>query len=305
MKRLLGFLASIGIMAGGASNVMAMTPINNHQKIDNNGIKNYNLKEKDRISGEKTLVFQFSGWIDKNKKFVGGDADYTSSLIKQYNDIQKWVVENKASNIELKSTISKFAATANYGRRQLINDVSWLFQKDVKIKSAIAHSESVGYGDYSYSNTVKILVNGNEEIKNFNSYGEEVFADFQLESKYTIDINFDYDVKNDINYTDSKYNSEIKLPDIGIKFSANDIETILSYSKSTYSNLVNKYINSVKGTSISHNNVISISKAIKGEDNNYTIGDKFQDSYIVTDQIFYVSFTSIDTDGTFNMLISY
>lgn len=298
MKKILGLLGAIGMTASGASNLMAMSPNSN----ENSNVKFLNLKE----SGSQSLSFTFSGWV-KDKKFVGGTVDYTSSLVDQYNVFQQWMKDNNASNVKVKSAKSKFWQTQATGQLDLSYNVAWLFKSNVQIKSAVAKAEAVDdYGNWSYSNTVVYSIGGVEETVNFDGYqSQQTFTDFQLESMYQIDIEFDYSVNSDINYTDNQFKSNVKLPDIGFKFSASEVKSVLTYAKSNYTKEIDNYINSVKGTNIKSDSIVKISKAIANTDGSYSMGESYKDSDIISDQLFYVSFTSSDAEGTFNMLVSY
>ncbi|ALD66301.1 hypothetical protein [Spiroplasma cantharicola] len=264
-----------------------------------------NIISTDIEQGSMRIDVKNEKHFDKDGKIILGTRDYKEVLIEAIDKQRAFNKENNVSNFDITDSITRFPGTAENGKIRVGRSLKELVNaKEYEVLSMeVTIAKSDNSGNYKYGINFEGLADGRLVTGDLYGYQwDQGFADFQIKPGYVITLITEYKVSERIDHTDKMFNSNIYLPDLGIKFTALQIIEMFNYEKGDLNKQAITYINSTKNTKIDSINSLKLYKAIK-KDNSFEKGEAILNNTIIDEEYFFVSFESKDAIGTFNMLV--
>ncbi|AHI52843.1 hypothetical protein [Spiroplasma culicicola] len=289
-------LSLIGTLSVGSS---AVTPI---------VIANHNVNEEISTDVEKGMMYIF---IDNDKHFdsegnlILGTQDYKEILIKEVERQRQFNQENGVTNFEIKESTTRFPGTQKDGEIQVGRNIARIVNAvEYEILNVNVNIEKLdNFGNFTYAIEYTAIADGEQYTENLYGYQpKQALTDFQIKPGYVIQFETEYEIGNSIEYTDNNFESGIYLPDLGIDFLVWQVIDMFNYSNSNFNSDAIDYINKTMNTKIESATSIEVYSAVKNNEG-YEKGSQILNDEVVSDEYFYVSFTSSDATGTFNMLV--
>ncbi|WP_338970598.1 hypothetical protein [Spiroplasma endosymbiont of Labia minor] len=264
---------------------------------------------------ETQLINEFvpSISVDENHEPIAGEYDATQNLINFIEQDFKigFIQNNSVSNFTVTDAKSQFSATAFEGNLEELAQTyeeilhASITYDDFEVKSVTASVIKGSVSDeYTWDLNAVIFFNGlDNDFKLCNYQSSQEFAGFQILSTFKNKLTINYEINNNINHTDNIFKSNIKLNNEGFTYLASQIIDAFNFESGIYYHAIIDYVKTTTTINLSNIQNINVLTALKNDDNTFTTGDIILNNDLVTDEYFYVSITSLDTDGTFNMLV--
>ncbi|AUB31199.1 hypothetical protein [Spiroplasma floricola] len=245
--------------------------------------------------------------FDKDGKIIVGTYDYKEVLIKAIEEQRAFNKSNNVTNFVIKNSIVRlpgisFDGTIRVGRTltEVINAKNYEI-----LNMNVTVDKLDNWGNYTYAISYEAIADGKMIGENLYGYQRlQSLADFQIKPGYNMIFETEYNISESIEHTDTLFNSNIYLPDLGINFLSEQIIDMFNSEKNTLNDQAIKYINSTLKVKLNVVESLNVYKAVSNNNDSFSIGEAYSNQEYVKDQYFYVSFSSKDAIGTFNMLVS-
>ncbi|WP_308149332.1 hypothetical protein [Spiroplasma sp. AdecLV25b] len=201
------------------------------------------------------------------------------------------------SNVDLSLTSTALTAKNNV----LMHVVKDIISSGGQVVSETYQTTAAGQGNYKVNIIAKYTTNTSEiKTVEMNTFTTN-FNEYQLNNgSFRLEADLNYQ-KSELDHTDHQFNSDIKLPDLGFAYYGHQIKDMFT-NNDQYHNDILFYVIKVTNLDLKNIHVNKLVTAVE-INNSFQTGADVDLSQTLIAEYVYLSITSSEAQGTFNLLI--